>query len=65
MTVLKNFTILVAAGAIVFALAGCRESEQNRPLTYTKGEYGGKPDQKLDQKKLDQLRLRGQQQSFN
>ncbi len=65
MTVLKNFTLFVAASAIVFALAGCREAEQNRPLTYTKGEYGGKPDQKLDQQKLDQLRLRGQQQSFN
>ena len=65
MTVLKNFAMFLVAGAIVFALAGCRESEQNRPLTYTKGEYGGKPDQKLDQQKLDQLRLRGQHQSFN
>lgn len=65
MTVLKNFAVILAAGAIVFALAGCRESEQNRPLSYTKGQYGGKPDQQLDQQKLDELRLRGQLQSFN
>ena len=47
------------------ALAGCRESEQGRPLTYDKGVYQGKPDDGLTAGTLDALRQRAQHQSYN
>lgn len=58
----------VIAGLLVavFAagLAGCRESEQDRPLNYHKGVYGGKPDTELSEDQLRELRHRGQSQKF-
>ena len=47
------------------ALAGCREDEQDRPLTYEKGVYKGKADDSLPDGTLDALRQRAQQQSYN
>ena len=54
---------LIAAVA-VFALAGCREAEQGRPLLPEKGTYGGTNDERLDPDTLDKLRQRGMRQNF-
>lgn len=40
----------------VLALSGCNDSI--RPLSYDKGEYGGKPDTKLTKEQVDGLRQR-------
>lgn len=50
----------------VFAagLAGCRESEQDRPLSYEKGVYGGKPDMALTEEQRRELQHRGRNQKF-
>jgi hypothetical protein len=40
------------------AASGCRKDEQNRPLTFEKGSYQGKPDQKLTKDQLSELRQR-------
>lgn len=53
---MRAFTIgLICAGTIV--LAGCYDTD--RPLSYTKGEYGGKPDTKLTGEQVEALRQRG------
>ena len=41
----------------VLALAGCKDTP--RPLSYNKGEYGGKADTKLTKEQVDALRQRG------
>jgi len=46
---------LICAGALM--IAGCKDT--NRPLSYTKGEYGGKPDTKLTGEQVETLRHRG------
>jgi len=43
--------------AALVLLAGCKDTD--RPLSYTKGEYGGKPDTALTKEQLDALRQRG------
>lgn len=45
-------------------LAGCREDEQDRPLSYSKGTYQGKPDTALPDETLGALRQRAQIQSY-
>jgi hypothetical protein len=45
---------LAALGALM--LGGCEDT--NRPLTYDKGEYGGRQDQKLLPDEVEQLRQR-------
>ena len=40
------------------ALAGCAEEEQNRVLSYEKGTYLGKVDQKLSEDQLRKLVVR-------
>ncbi|MEQ9330787.1 hypothetical protein [Thalassobaculum sp.] len=47
------------------ALAGCREDEQDRPLSYDKGVYQGKADDALPEGTSDVLRQRAQHQSYN
>lgn len=42
---------------LLLALAGCNES--NRPLSYDKGVYGGKPDAQLTSEQVEELRQRG------
>lgn len=63
-----SVTDIVRAGAIVVlaavALAGCRESEQNRPLSYDKGHYQGKQDEALSEADVRQLQQRGNAQKF-
>lgn len=46
---------LLLIGPVV--LAGCKDT--NRPLTYNKGEYSGKPDTKLTPEQVETLRQRG------
>jgi len=46
------------------ALAECRDDEQDRPLTYEKGTYHGKPDAALPSETLDALRQRALNQSY-
>lgn len=41
-----------------FALQGCRENEQDRILSFEKGTYLGKPDQKLSAAQKEKLRQR-------
>jgi hypothetical protein len=43
---------------------GCREEEQNRPLTYDKGSYQGQPDQTLTDEQVETLRQRSAGQKF-
>jgi hypothetical protein len=50
---------LLAGG---LALAGCRSEEQNRITGFEKGTYLGKPDQKLSDEQLLQLRRQTQRQ---
>ncbi len=45
----------------ILAVAGCKDT--NRPLSYDKGEYGGKADTKLTKEQLEALRQRGTQQA--
>ncbi len=53
-------------GALGFALIlqGCRQEEQNRPLSYNKGTYQGPADQALDAQQVDRLRSRAEYQKF-
>ena len=59
------FLPLLCAALAATTLSGCRESEQNRVLTYKKGEYLGKPDTELNEKQLNALSGRVSNQSFN
>jgi hypothetical protein len=54
---------LVLAG-IALVAQGCREEEQNRPLTYDKGSYQGQPDQTLTDEQVETLRQRSAGQKF-
>lgn len=59
--------ILMAAAASVLAggLSACREDEQNRPLSYAKGIYGGAADEPLGEEQQRALQRRGYfQQDF-
>lgn len=55
----------MALAGLALLLAGCNESEQNRPLSYDKGTYQGAPDEKLDNKTVRDLdqRIRNQNAS--
>lgn len=55
--------------AVVFCvlmagIAGCREEEQDRPLVYEPGVYGGKQDTALTPEQQRELELRGRMQKF-
>lgn len=59
----KHWTFLVGclvAGGL--ALAGCRSEEQNRATSFEKGTYLGKPDQKLSDEQVNELRRQAQHQ---
>lgn len=53
----KNILPAVAMIAVLAMLAGCKDTD--RPLSYNKGVYGGKTDQKLNEKQVEALRQRG------
>ena len=49
---------------VAILLGGCRKSEQNRPLHYEKGVYGGEVDEDLDLATRNEIRLRHRRQNF-
>lgn len=51
---------LLIAGA---ALGACDQHEQGRMLSYEKGTYLGKPDTRLSEDQIDELRHRAKQQA--
>lgn len=60
----KSIGIWLAIAGLALATQGCREDEQNRPLTYDKGTYQGQPDQRLSPEQVDTLRQRSAGQKF-
>ena len=56
--------IWLALAGIVLMAQGCREEEQNRPLTYDKGTYQGQPDPALTEQQVEALRQRTTGQTF-
>jgi hypothetical protein len=56
--VTRKFFVLLSFLALSFGLSACAEEEQNRVLSYEKGTYLGKKDQKLTEAQLRQLVLR-------
>jgi hypothetical protein len=61
-----NRTLMLLAAAMTTALvAGCRDTEQDRPLAFEKGVYGGQQDQTISEETRDQLRDRVKLQNFN
>jgi hypothetical protein len=54
----RRVMAMLALAGLVLALQACREDEQNRPLVYDKGTYGGQVDEKLEQDQIDALRQR-------
>ena len=54
----------LAIAAIALAAQGCREEEQDRPLTYDKGTYQGQPDPALTDQQVQTLRQRAAEQKF-
>lgn len=56
---------LLLGGLLMASLAigGCRKEEQNRTLQFEKGTYLGKPDQKLTDEQVIELRYRANSQS--
>lgn len=55
----KPYPLLMMAAAAL-ALAGCKDTD--RPLSYDKGVYAGKPDQELTSDQVEALRQRGTHQ---
>ena len=61
----RSRTALLAFGFIALvALAGCRESEENRPIKLEKGTYDGTADTALTEEQRRELRARGTKQGF-
>jgi hypothetical protein len=56
--------VWLAMTGIALVMQGCREDEQNRPLTYDKGVYRGQPDQALNDQQVETLRQRSATQKF-
>lgn len=59
----KRWTLLaccVVAGGL--ALGGCRSEEQDRMTGFEKGTYLGKPDQKLNDEQINELKFRARSQ---
>jgi len=56
--VLHKLIPVLAGAGLVFALAGCDESEQGRILRYEKGTYLGQEDTKLTDEQRQELRAR-------
>ena len=59
----RGVVALMAAG-LLLGLSACRDNEQDRPLAFDKGVYGGKPDQKLSGAEVDALRGRAMEQKI-
>ncbi len=48
----------VCIAVIGLTVSACRQEEQNRPLSYNKGEYSGKQVQKLNKNEVRALDFR-------
>lgn len=44
---MRKAIAILAVAAMAIGLGACREEEQDRPLTFEPGVYGGAPDQEL------------------
>jgi hypothetical protein len=64
MTKATSIGIWLAITGIALVAQGCREDEQNRPLTYDKGSYQGQPDPALSEEQVEMLRQRAAEQKF-
>ena len=60
----RRLVIAGMAGAMALGLAACRENEQNRPLSFQPGVYGGEPDEPLSEEAASNLRGRHDIQNF-
>ena len=60
----RSLGFWLAIAGIALVAQGCREDEQNRPLTYDKGTYQGQPDTALSGEQVDLLRQRAAGQKF-
>ena len=56
--VTRKYFCLYAVFLLSAGLTGCAEEEQNRVLSYEKGTYLGKVDQKLSEDQLRKLVVR-------
>ena len=56
--VTRKYFGLCAVVLLLAGLTGCAEEEQNRVLSYEKGTYLGKVDQKLSEDQLRKLVVR-------
>lgn len=61
----KKLLVMLAAAGVAALVAGCRENEQNRPLAFDKGVYGGPADQEVSEETRKQLQDRVRLQNFN
>jgi hypothetical protein len=59
-----RIVVIGAMAAAMAVMAGCRESEQGRPLVYQKGTYLGAPDEETTDAQQQALRQRARYQSF-
>ena len=57
-SIIRRFFVVLSLLALSFGVIACAEEEQNRVLSYEKGTYLGKKDQKLTEAQLRQLGLR-------
>jgi len=64
MTKATPIVVWLAIAGLAIVVQGCREDEQNRSLTYDKGNYQGQPDQALSDEQVDLLRQRATGQKF-
>jgi hypothetical protein len=56
--------VWLAMTGIVLAMQGCREDEQDRPLTEDTGVYRGQPERMLGDQQVEMLRQRTSGQRF-
>lgn len=55
----SKIALIVGSIAVIgLAISACRQEEQNRPLSYNKGVYGGKQVQKLSKEQVRELEFR-------
>jgi hypothetical protein len=60
----RSIAVWLAIAGIALVAQGCREEEQNRPLTYDKGTYQGQSDPALTNQQVEMLRQRAAGQKF-
>ena len=55
----KNLLVILTVFAVSgVAVSACKKEEQGRPLSFTKGTYGGAPDSALSEETRRALRAR-------